>query len=72
MLLRAGIDPATGLRTGVEPSGPTLAGLPPLPDGSPLPSGEKESPEAYRERIEQHRRYQLERLAALMAGRAKE
>ena len=64
-MLRAGIDPATGLKIGVEPSGPTLAGLPPLPDGSPLPSGEKESPEAYRERIEQHRQFQLERLARL-------
>lgn len=66
LLRKAGIDPATGLKIGVEPIAPPLAGLPPLPDGSPLPSGEKESPEAYRERIEQHRRYQLERLARLM------
>ena len=65
LLRKAGIDPVTGLKIGVEPSGPTLAGLPPLPDGSPLPSGEKESPEAYRERIEQHRQFQLERLARL-------
>ena len=66
LLRKAGIDPATGLKIGVEPIAPPLAGLPPLPDGSPLPSGEKESPEAYRERIEQHRRFQLERLARLM------
>ena len=72
MLRRNGIDPATGLKIGVDPAGPSLAGLPPLPDGSPLPSGERETPEQYRLRIEQHRRYQLDRLAALMAGRAKE
>ena len=69
MLLKAGIDPVTGLKIGVEPAGPTLAGLPPLPDGTPLPSGERETPEQYRERIEQHRRYQLERLARLMEQR---
>lgn len=69
MLLRAGIDPATGLRTGVEPIAPPLAGLPPLPDGSPLPSGERETPEQYRERIEQHRQFQLARLARLMEQR---
>mgnify|MGYP003378891415 CR=1 FL=1 len=66
LLRKAGIDPATGLKIGVDPAGPSLAGLPPLPDGSPLPSGERETPEQYRLRIEQHRRYQLERLARLM------
>ena len=66
MLRKAGIDPTTGLKIGVEPIAPPLAGLPPLPDGSPLPSGERETPEQYRERIEQHRRYQLDRLARLM------
>ena len=66
LLLRNGIDPATGLRVGVEPMAPSLAGLPPLPDGSPLPSGERESPEAYRQRIEEHRAFQLARLARLM------
>ncbi len=69
LLRKAGIDPTTGLKIGVEPAGPSLAGLPPLPDGSPLPSGERETPEQYRERIEQHRRYQLERLARLMEQR---
>ena len=66
LLRRAGIDPVTGLKFGVEPIAPPLAGLPPLPDGSPLPSGERETPEQYRERIEQHRQFQLERLARLM------
>ena len=66
LLRKAGIDPATGLKIGVDPAGPSLAGLPPLPDGSPLPSGERETPEQYRLRIEQHRRFQLERLARLM------
>ena len=72
MLLKAGIDPKTGLRMGVDPMASPPSGPSPLADGSPLPSGERESAEDYRRRIEQHRRYQLERLAALMAGRAKE
>lgn len=72
LLRKAGIDPATGLRMGVDPMASPPSGPSPLPDGSPLPSGERESAEDYRRRIEQHRRYQLERLAALMAGRAKE
>lgn len=69
MLRKAGIDPKTGLKIGVDPIGPSLAGLPPLPDGSPPPSGQRESPEQYRERIEQHRQFQLERLARLIAER---
>ena len=72
MLRKAGIDPTTGLKIGVEPIAPPPTGPSPLPDGSPLPSGERESAEDYRRRIEQHRRFQLDRLAALMAGRAKE
>ena len=68
MLLRAGIDPATGLKMG-QPAAPPPTGPSPLPDGSPLPSGQRESAEDYRRRIEQHRRYQLDRLAELLKGR---
>ena len=63
-LQSAGIDPATGLPASQPPAPASV-----LPDGEPLPAGRNESPEDYDRRFEQHRRYQLERLAAWEAAR---
>jgi hypothetical protein len=63
--LRAhGIDPVTGLKM-TDPPPPTSA----LPDGEPLPAGRSESAEEYAARFEQHRQFQLGRLAAMVAAR---
>ena len=62
MMVRCGIDPATGLK-----ASPPAAAV--LPDDTPLPAGHHESPEDYARRFEQHRQFQLERLARLVAER---
>lgn len=64
LLIRQGIDPASGLKR------PPVSS--PLPDGSPLPSGERETPEQYARRFEEHRQYQLRRLQELIDARTKE
>ena len=61
-LIQNGIDPITGFKS-TPPAATTL------PDGEPLPAGRNESPEDYDRRFEQHRRYQLERLARMVAER---
>lgn len=70
LLIREGIDPATGLRIG-PPAAPPPTGPLPLPDGSRLVSGAKETPEQYAKRFEEHRQYQLRRLQELIDSRAK-
>ena len=62
MMRSCGIDPATGLKTAPPPAAV-------LPDDTPLPAGHYESPEEYQRRFEQHRQFQLERLARLMTDR---
>jgi hypothetical protein len=63
MLRSCGIDPVTGLKTSPPPAAAVL------PDDTPLPAGHHESPEQYQQRFEQHRQFQLERLARMVAER---
>ena len=62
MLIANGIDPITGFKS--APPATTA-----LPDGDPIPQGRKETDQEYDARFEQHRKFQLERLAKLMAER---